>query len=151
MHRMHKRSASCCSSPTGTWTQVCANAHRTTTHIHHAPFPPATVHPDDAAALGLGPSSTFIQLADGSDSVVPTALHSTTARGTLGLSRVQQYNLRIASGHRYAFRCVPMTHQARETLQLVDQHPMPRTGHMHPLRMRMTASHWLTWTWSCAC
>lgn len=108
------------------------------------PHDTSTLHPDDAAALGLDTASPGIQLADGSDCIIPVHVRSTTMPGTLGLSRVQQYNLRIASGHRYAFRCVVL-------VWIACAHVYIETGRLRPLTTQATASPWLTWTSSCAC
>lgn len=77
------------------------------------------MHPADAAQLGIQPTNLpvrlLLQLADGSDCVVPVMVSNEDAtpqgqqrapRGCLCLSRVQQFNLRIASGHQYGFRYV---------------------------------------------
>ncbi len=69
------------------------------------------MHPADAAELGIHPTQLpvrlLLQLADGSDCVVPIIVSHdgghAVQQGCLCLSRVQQFNLRIASGHQYSF------------------------------------------------
>ncbi len=80
------------------------------------PGNPATANPSDFPAQAALGASCFLQLAEGSDSVLAVRFSVNVEPGCIHLDEVQQFNLHLlAGGEAHGFRCgVIISHPVQE-------------------------------------